>query len=109
MYRPDRFSGTFKQEGGQALWDFLHEPDTIMRMETAAYLSRPSVEPLSPTLLVRFGGEVKRDRIKQMIGHMVRQVMEARGYHLQQGNMKITRIGNIFSRGSRFILPEAQG
>ena len=107
MYRPDRFLNTFKQEGGQALWDFLHEPNTILRMETAAYLGRPSIEPLSPSLLARFGGEVKRDRIKQMIGHMVRQVMEARGYQLQQGNMKITRIGNIFSRGSRFVKPEA--
>ena len=107
MYRPDRFSKTFKQEGGQALWDFLHEPTTLLQMETAAYLGRPSIEALSPQLLKRFGGTVKRDRIKQMIGHMVRQVMEARGYHLQQGNMKITRIGNIFSRGSRFVRPEA--
>lgn len=106
MYRPDKFINTYKQEGGQALWGFLHEPDTILRMETAAYLARPSIEPLSPFLLMRFGGEVKRDRIKQMIGHMVRQVMEARGYHLQQGNMKITRLGNIFSRGSRFVKPE---
>ncbi len=40
-----------------------------------------------------------------MIGHMARQVMAARGYHLEQGNVKITRIGNIFSRGSRFVRP----
>ncbi len=88
------------------MWDFLHEPDTLLRMETAAYLGRPSIEPLSPFLLARFGNSVKHGRIRQMIGHMVRQVMEARGDHLQQGNMKITRIGNIFSRGSRFVKPD---
>ncbi|MCF6273873.1 MAG: hypothetical protein L3J37_11930, partial [Rhodobacteraceae bacterium] len=58
-------------------------------------------------LLARLGGAMERGRIKQMVGHMVRQVMEARGYQLQQGNMKITRISNIFSRGSRFVKPEA--
>ena len=103
MYRPDKFVNTFKEEGGQALWDFLNEPDNVLRMVTASYLARPAVEPLSPALLARFGPSIKRDRLKQMIGHMVRQVLEARGYRLDRGNVKITRVGNMFASGSRYV------
>lgn len=103
MYRPDKFASTFKDEAGQALWDFLNEPDNILRMVTASYLGRPSVEPLSPVLLQRFGPSIKRVRLKQMIGHMARQILEARGYRLDRSNVKIRRIGNIFASGSRYV------
>ncbi len=103
MYRPDKFANTFKEEDGQALWDFLNEPDNVLRMVTASYLGRPAVEPLSPALLQRFGPSIKRVRLKQMIGHMVRQVLEARGYRLDRSTVKITRIGNMFASGSRYV------
>ena len=103
MYRPDKFSNTFKDEGGQAIWDFLNEPENVLRMTTASYLARPAVEPLSPALLQRFGPSIKRDRLKQMIGHIVRQVLEARGYRLDRSNVKISRNGNVFASGSRYV------
>jgi hypothetical protein len=49
-------------------------------METATFLERATVEPLAPGLLMEFGPDVGEDRIKQMIGHMARQFMEAIGY-----------------------------
>ena len=103
MYRPDKFANTFKEEDGQALWDFLNEPDNVLRMVTASYLGRPAVEPLSPALLQRFGPSIKRVRLKQMIGHMVRQVLEARGYRLDRSTVKISRISNMFASGSRYV------
>jgi hypothetical protein len=103
MYRPDKFANTFKEENGQALWDFLNTPENLLRMTTASYLGRPAVEPLSPALLQRFGPSIKRTRLKQMIGHMVRQVLEARGYRLDRSTVKISRIGNIFASGSRYV------
>jgi len=102
MYRQDKFGSTYEQEGGKEIWDFLNEEANVIRMETASYLSRPAVEPLSSFLLAKFGKEIKRDRIKQMMGHMVRQIMERRDYHFQQSNVKISRVGNIFSRASRY-------
>lgn len=101
-YRPDKFSSTHATENGDTIWGFLCEETNIVRMETATYLSRPAVEPLSPFLLARFGAAIRQDRIKQMIGHMTRQIMENRGFHLQQSNVKISRAGNIFSRASRY-------
>lgn len=101
-YHAGRYSTTFANEGGQEIWEFLADPKNLTRMETATYLSRPAIEPLSPFLLERFGDCVKQDRIKQMMGHMVRQIMENRGYVLQQGNVKISSANNIFSRASRY-------
>lgn len=101
-YIPGRFSSTFANEGGMEIWDYLVMHENIIRMETATYLSRPAIEPLSPFLLKRFGDKVREDRIKQMMGHMVRQIMENGGYVLQQGNVKISRGDSIFSRASRY-------
>lgn len=109
MYTPDKFKSTYQNEGGKEIWDFLNEDANIIRMKTASYLSRPAIEPLSPFLLERFGNEIKRDRIKQMIGHMVRQIMEKCGHQLQQGNVKISRADNIFSRASRYVMKEERG
>ena len=72
-------------------------------MEIATYLDRPAIEALSPTLLQRFGGQVAQNQVKRMIGHMVRQIMEARGYRLDRSGVPITRRGNIFFSGSRYI------
>ncbi len=101
-YNAGRYSTTFANEGGKEIWDFLADPENLIRMETATYLSRPAIEPLSPLLHERFGNRAKQDRIKQMMGHMVRQIMESRGYVLQQGNVKISSANNIFSRASRY-------
>jgi hypothetical protein len=87
----------------QALWEYLHEPDNLIRLETATYLRRPAVEPLSPGLLSRFGDEVRQDQVKQGIGRMVREIMEARGYRIDRQGGRITRGGNMFASGTRYI------
>jgi len=106
MYRPDKFASTFKTQNGPAIWDFLNKGINVTRMETASYLARPAIEPLSPFLLKEFGAVVTQLRIKQMMGHMARQIMEKRGYRLQQSNVRIVRKGNFFASASRYVLPE---
>ena len=101
-YQAGRYNTTFSDEGGEEIWDLLTQHENIVRMDTATYLSRPAIEPLSPVLLEHFGDHVRRDRIKQMMGHMVRQIMENRGYVLEQSNVKIRNADNIFSRASRY-------
>lgn len=100
-------AGTFRElaesELGRALWLFLNERDNLIRMETATYLERPAVQPLSPGLLARFGEEVRQDRTKQMIGRMARQVMESRGYRIDRQNVRIPAEANMFSSGTRYI------
>jgi|SRR5450432_152923 hypothetical protein len=100
-YKPQNFSDLYQTPIGQRLWKTMTTHDNIIRMETATLLSRVAVEPLGPILLQGFGEEVRRDRVKQMIGHMARQVMEQRGYKVDRGNVRITRKG-LFTSGTRY-------
>jgi len=77
------------------------QPDNIIRMQTATYLDRAAVEPLAPGLLPEFGEDVGVDRVKQYIGHVVRQTMEACGYHLERQSMRISR-DKLFTSASRY-------
>jgi len=100
-------AGTYRElaesQLGLALWAFLNESDNLIRMETATSLERPAVEPLSPGLLDRFGEESRQDRVKQMIGRMVRQILEPRGYRIDRQNVRISAAANIFSSGTRYV------
>ena len=99
---PRQIRKLFHTDKGQDLWRFLCEHDNLIRMEAASYLGRQAVEPLSPMLMQRFGGTVAQNHIKRMIGHMVRQIMETRGFHLERSGVVIRRRGNIFYCASRY-------
>ena len=108
QYKPGRFASTYDANGGSELWSFLNEPENVVRMETATSLSRPAAESLSPYLFSKFGDRIKEDRIKQMTGHMIRQVLENRGYRVDRNNVRITRAGNIFSSATRYAASESR-
>ena len=57
-------------------------------------------------MLAEFGKAVLDDRTKQMIGKMVRQIMERIGYVIDQQNVKITN-GAPFSRATRYKRKDA--
>ena len=106
-YHPRNFSDLYETKLGREIWRFVRRSDNVVRMATASFLRRPAVEPLSPGLLEEFGPAVGEDRLKQMIGHMTRQVMEAVGYRIEQPrrSIRITR-ENLFSSGARYRGPE---
>ncbi len=101
-YDPGRFTDIADTPLGRALWAFLNDRDNILRMETASELRRPAVEPLAPRLVERFGDDVRAHRVKQMIGHMTRQVMRRRGFALDRQGVRV-RTGDLFSRGSCYV------
>lgn len=100
-YDPQNFRDLFETELGAGLWKFLIRPDNVIRMETASFLERAAVEPLAPGLVAEFGPDIAQDRIKQMAGHMVRQIMEAVGYEVDRPGLRITR-QSLFSSGARY-------
>lgn len=106
VYQAARFSSTFEEQNGSKIWSFLNRTENIIRMETATYLERPAAEALSPHLLHEFGPSIKEHRLKQMVGHMVRQVLEHRGYRVDRNNVRITREGNIFASATRYALKD---
>lgn len=101
QYDPGRFSDLAETTIGQELWAFLNEHDNLIRMDTASELGRPAVEALATRLVERFGDQVRENRIKQMVGHMARQIMEGRGFALYTQGVKV-RTGDLFSTASRY-------
>jgi hypothetical protein len=110
-YNGSTFKGLYiKYENifSKELWEWLNERDQIIRMQTASDLKRPAVQPLIKFLLVKFAGRinpVKKDerfKIKQMMGHMIRQVMEENGYEHDAYNVLVNDEYDYFSKASRY-------
>ena len=101
-YSPGHFEGSAQSPLGQELWPFLNDPKTCIRLQTATDLGRPAVEGIEEQLLEKFGEQVLDDRVKQMIGHMTRQVMERLGYQIDQQDVKVTN-GAPFTRATRYV------
>lgn len=99
-YIPGKFAADYATEVGQKLWPFLNRADIVARMETASDLGQPALKPIEDLLLAEFGEDILADRIKQMIGHMVRQIMERRGYVYDAGDIKLNSVP--FYKASRY-------
>ena len=68
-------------------------------------IGKQAVESIARILIIKFRDQVKNNenhRIKKMIGHMVRKIMEREGFQLDVQNMKVRYCG-LFSKGSRYI------
>lgn len=105
IYRPGPFAAVAGTQLGKALWEFLLEDATIQAMEVATDLGAPAVAGIQMGLLRRFGEDVLDDRIKQMLGHMVRQIMERRGYVIDQSEVRLNSIP--FAKGTRYRRSDA--
>ena len=69
-------------------------------METASVLRRPPIEAISPLLKHDHPVVLTSIKLRQMIGNMVRQILKARGYHLDRANVRIKQSRCVFSFGS---------
>jgi len=98
-------SGSFKDLAntaiGEALWEFLNTPNSLIKMETATQLKRPALEAVQLDLIELFDSIIKQDRYKQMIGRMARQIMENLGYSMDQSGVRITS-KILFSSATRY-------
>jgi hypothetical protein len=103
-YRPEKFASLYESELGQRIWPFLTRPDNVARLETASELGKPAVEGIEEQLLDEFREEVLADRVKQMVGHMVRQILEQRDWVLDQSDVKVQSVP--FSKATRYRRPD---
>jgi len=97
-----KFTKLAESKLGVELWEFLTQHDNIIRMETASDLSKPAVKALTRHLLEKFGDQVRGFRVKQMIGHMIRQIMECHNYDLEQRNVLVN--DGLFNKATRYKL-----
>ena len=105
-YEAGRFSDVYATATGKRLWAFLNQPEAVARMLAACDLGKPAVAGLGTReeLLEAVGEDVSRDRLKQTIGHMVRQIMESHGREMAVQGLKISIEGgeSLFSKGTRY-------
>lgn len=102
-YIPENFDNSYNTPLGRRMWAFLNEQRTIDAMLVATSLGKPALGGIEQMLLESFGGDIEEliaDRFKQMIGHMVRQVMAFHGFEIEQQDVKVTSA--IFSRATRY-------
>lgn len=93
-----------------AVWHTLNEPGVVERMKLLCRRGYPAVcaldidaEPIW-TVLENARTRGEEDQVKQMIGHQVKQILEAKGYRRVGG--KPIRTSWIFSFGSVYEDPE---
>ena len=100
IYKPDKFAKEFATTEGQKLWQVLTKDANVARMETASDLGQPALKPLEDILLTEVGPVITEDRMKQMAGHMVRQIMEAHGFEHDVDGIKLASAP--FYKASRY-------
>lgn len=103
-YNPDKFASLYSSQLGQRIWALLTQEENVARLETASELGKPAVEGIEEQLLAEFREEVLADRVKQMVGHMVRQILEQRGWVLDQTDVKVQSVP--FSKAARYRRPD---
>jgi hypothetical protein len=103
-YSPEKFASLYASDLGQRIWAFLTRPESVARLETASELSKPAVEGIEEQLLAEFREDVLADRVKQMVGHMVRQILEQRDWVLDQSDVKVQSVP--FSKAARYRRPD---
>lgn len=103
-YNPEKFASLYETDLGQRIWVFLTRRENVARLETASQLSKPAVEGIEEQLLEAFREEVLVDRVKQMVGHMIRQILEQRDWVLDQSDVKVQSVP--FSKAARYRRPD---
>lgn len=100
-FKPGPFSDISNTTRGKDMWAFLRNHDSRIGLETATYLKRPALAALQEQLLDEFGDDIRKNRWKQLMGFMVRQIMEDRQYVLERTGVKV-RVGNLFTTAARY-------
>lgn len=110
-FQAGTFANIYKTELGQQLWMFLNEPVSVARMQAVSDVGKPALLGIDNLLISDFQFSERAsvtekdkpqfDRLKQMLGAMVRQVMESRGYKLQSNNVK-TPSSKVFYSASLY-------
>ncbi len=99
-YDPGRFGVGQYGVLTQKLWPFLKEEAQVTAMKVATDLGHPAVEGIAEALVKQFGEEFDEDRPRQLVGHMVRQVMESEGYEIDKADVKV--FAYPFTKATRY-------
>jgi hypothetical protein len=104
-FNPRSYTDVSSHPASIRIWSYLNCEELKTKMKTASDLGRPALEAVADDLLAQFEEQFvetnpHRDRFKQMIGAMARQVMESEGYIWVRDNVPLPVA--VFSRASKY-------
>ncbi len=99
-YDPQRFASLYAALGPK-LRQFFARPVIVALLEGSVKLRRPAVEAIEDHLLEYAQEDVKNQRVRQLVGHMIRHLMEKVGYELAQPEVRLPA-GGLFTCGARY-------
>lgn len=110
MFQTKTFSDIYQSQQGKEIWLFLNEPISIARMQAVSDVGKPALLAIEKGLVqkgliserdnVSEDNKAQFDRLKQMLGAMVRQVLEGNGYQLHASNVKVPNSKVFYSASS---------
>ncbi len=103
-YDPQRFASLYARVGPK-LGEFFARPVIGALLEGSVKLRRPAVEAIERHLLEHVKEEVQNQRVRQLVGHMIRHLMAKRGYVIDQPEVRIPD-GLLFTCGARYRLAD---
>lgn len=109
-FQTKTFADIYQSAKGQEIWHFLNEPISIARMQAVSDVGKPALLAIEKGLVqkgliserdnVSDENKAQFDRLKQMLGAMVRQAMEDNGYQLHSSNVKVPNSKVFYSASS---------
>lgn len=98
-FKTKTFTDLYETPQAKKIWSFLNSPFALIRMQAVSDVNKPALLGIEAYLIESYdvperititeNDKIQFDRFKQMLGAMVRQVMEANGYRLQSNNVKV--------------------
>lgn len=96
--------GDFQEEGNspfeRRLRAFMNREDMANAMVVATDLGHPAVVGIAEPLLAEFKEELDSDHHRQLVGSVAREIMEPKGYVIDQTNVRVTTYP--FTKATRY-------
>ena len=98
--------GAFGQSRvARSLWKFLNQRDQVVRLEVASELGHAAVDGVVIDMERKFDTSLRDKRTKQMVGAMIKRVLESRGWRVGEKGIRV-RLGRRFSVAARYHKPQ---
>jgi hypothetical protein len=102
-YEPRQFRDVWTRASSKRMWKYLTSHDALIRMDVAVEIKRAPYEGVASPFESEFGHLLDDQRVKQMVGHMIRQIMTFHGYR-HAGVKKLHGSSRgLFTTGGKYL------
>jgi hypothetical protein len=107
VFVPSNFDKYFNTPLGRKIYEFLKMEEVVKRMSYFVDARVTPVEGIDEEIDIKFGKDLRKlnriefDKFKQMIGKIIRSILEAHGYEHYGYGYKV-RSGKIFVLASKY-------